>query len=343
MKRHGNTLFVTTQGSYLAKERTNIAIFVKKEKIFSIPIHTLDSVVCFGNVSCSPFLMGHCSDNGVSLSFHKENGRFLARAVGRQSGNVLLRRAQHNKTMSCKCPVEFSRIIISAKISNCRCVVQRFRRDHGSDSNSEELKKIEAQLSYNLKSLAVANDIDVLRGIEGESASYYFGIFPKMILGDGSTFTFNGRTRRPPKDSVNALLSFLYSLLTNDYYSACESVGLDPQMGFLHADRPGRPSLALDLMEELRPILADRIALSLINRKQVSEKGFRYEETGGVTMNDETRKQVIVSYQKRKEEQIMHPFLNERITIGLIPFIQARLLARWIRDDLDAYPPFFWR
>jgi CRISPR-associated protein Cas1 len=343
MKKHANTLFVTTQGAYLAVEGTNVLVRVKKETRLRVPLHNLGGIVCFGNVGCSPFLMGACGKAGVSLAFLSANGRFLARVLGKQSGNVLLRRAQHNKTADPEATAGFARNIISAKIANARSVLQRGARDHGERVVAALIEASVAYLADLLRQLQQPMPLDVARGKEGEAARSYFVAFDQLVVQQKADFFFHERSRRPPLDNMNALLSFLYSLLTNDVASACESVGLDPQMGFLHTDRSGRASLALDLMEEFRPMIADRLALSLVNRQQVESKGFKKTETGGVEMDDSTRKTLLVAYQKRKDEEIFHPFLKEKITVGLLPFVQARLLARWLRGELDAYPPFFWK
>lgn len=339
MKRHENVLFVTTQKAWLSKDGTNIVVRVDKKDCFRAPIHTIGQVVCFGNVTCSPFLMGMCGENGVGLSFHTEQGRFLSRAVGRQSGNVLLRRAQHERSSNPQTAAHAARNFILAKLANCRSILQRSLRDHPQDTDAvtHAVRYLASLISETEK----LECLERIRGAEGDAARVYFGVFNELVSSQKDDFVFTTRSRRPPLDNINALLSFIYTLLANDVKSACESMGLDPQMGFLHADRPGRASLSLDLMEELRPFLADRLALSLINRRQVQAKGFTRQESGAVHMDDNTRRTVIQAYQKRKEEELLHPFLGEKITVGLIPFIQARLFSRWLRDDLDAYPPFF--
>jgi CRISP-associated protein Cas1 len=343
MKTHDNTLYVTTQGAYLAVEGTNVLVRVEKETRLRVPLHNLGGIVCFGNVGCSPFLMGACGKAGVSLAFLSNNGRFLARSLGPQSGNVLLRRAQHIKTTDAEASAAFARSIISAKIANGRTVLQRGARDHGDRVVCELVEASVKYLADLLRQLQQPLPVDVARGKEGEAARSYFVAFDQLIVQQKADFFFIERSRRPPLDNMNSLMSFLYSLLTGDVASACEAVGLDPQMGFLHGDRSGRSSLALDLMEEFRAMIADRLALSLVNRQQVSGKGFSKTETGGVEMDAATRKTVLVAYQKRKDEEILHPFLKEKITVGLLPFVQARLLARWLRGELDAYPPFFWK
>jgi CRISPR-associated protein Cas1 len=343
MKKHDNTLYVTTQGAYLAREGTSVLVRVEKQTRLRVPIHNLGGIVCFGNVGCSPFLMGMCGQQGVAISFLTENGRFLARVLGPQTGNVLLRRAQHRATADPARSADLARMVITAKIANARMVLQRALRDHLDRVPPERIDPAVRRMAWQLRELERPMLLDQVRGMEGEAAKHYFAAFDELILQQKETFFFRERTRRPPRDNMNALLSFLYALLTNDVVAACESVGLDPQMGFLHADRAGRPSLALDLMEELRPMIADRLALSLVNRQQVDSKGFTQNETGGVEMNAATRKAVLVSYQKRKDEEIVHPFLRERVTVGLLPHVQARLLARWLRGELDAYPPFLWK
>lgn len=344
MKTHDNTLYVTTQKAYLAREGTNVLVRVAGETRLRVPVHTLGAIVCFGNVGCSPFLMGMCGQSGVGLSFLSEHGRFLARVQGPQSGNILLRRAQHAATASPGQAAELARILVTAKIANCRTVLQRAVRDHAEQiAGVAEIEGTVNRLGSLIEELRQPLNLDRTRGVEGEAAALYFGVFDRLIVAQKDAFFLRDRNRRPPLDNMNALLSFIYSVLTNDVLSACESVGLDPQMGFLHVDRSGRPSLALDLVEEFRPVIADRLALSLVNRQQVTARGFTTRESGAVQMSDETRKAVLVAYQKRKAEEIMHPFLKEKMTMGLVFHVQARLLARWLRGDLDAYPPFFWR
>jgi CRISPR-associated protein Cas1 len=343
MKKHDNTLYVTTQGAYLARQGTSVLVRVEKQPRLRVPVHNLGGIVCFGNVGCSPFLMGMCGQQGVAISFLTENGRFLARVLGPQTGNVLLRRAQHRATADPARAADLARMVITAKIANARTVLQRALRDHFDRVPPERIDPAVRRMACQLRELEQPMPLDQVRGMEGEAAKHYFAAFDELILQQKEAFFFHERTRRPPRDNINALLSFLYSLLTNDVVAACESVGLDPQMGFLHADRAGRPSLALDLVEELRPMIADRLALSLVNRQQIDAKGFLRSETGGVEMNAATRKTVLVGYQKRKDEEIVHPFLKEKVTIGLLPHVQSRLLARWLRGELDAYPPFLWK
>ncbi len=343
MRRHDNTLYVTTQGAYLCKEGTNVIVRVENETRLALPIQTIGGIVCFGNVLCTPFLLGMCGREGVAVTFLTENGRFLARVEGEQSGNVLLRRAQHEATMSESYAAGVAGAIVSAKIANSRAALQRAIRDHGDKLDISWVNWPVRRLRRLLALCTRQQQLTAVRAMEADAARAYFRAFNKLIVIGDPAFAFKGRTRRPPLDRVNAMLSFVYALLAHDVAAACESVGLDPQMGFLHADRPGRPSLALDLMEELRPVLADRLVLSLINRKQVISKGFTVRENGAVEMDDTTRKTVLVEYQKRKQAELTHPFLDEKVTLGILPFVQARLLTRTLRTDLAEYPAFFWK
>jgi len=343
MKALLNTLYVTTQGAWLAQDGETVAIRVEQETRLRVPIRTLTAIVCFGQVSCSPFLMGLCSEHGVSISFLTENGRFLAGVHGPTSGNVLLRRQQYRFTDVPETAAAIARSVVLAKIANCRLVVQRAAREHAASDGASALDAAALRLKRILEEVANPASVDEIRGHEGDAARTYFEVFDHLILVSKEDFFFRGRSRRPPLDNMNALLSFLYTLLTHDTASALETVGLDPAVGYLHRERPGRPSLALDLVEELRPVLADRLALSLVNRREISSSGFRRLETGAVTMDDETRKEVLIAWQKRKQEEITHPYLNERIPLGLVPYVQAMLLARFIRGDLDGYPSFFWK
>ncbi|MBU1054141.1 MAG: type I-C CRISPR-associated endonuclease Cas1c [Proteobacteria bacterium] len=343
MKKHLNTLFVTSQGAYLAKEGETVVVKVEKEVRLRIPVHTIGGIVCFGNVGCSPFLMGFCAENGVGVSFLSEYGRFLARIQGPVSGNVLLRREQYRKADDPAFSAEMAKAVLIGKIANCRTVLKRALRDHTEKIDSDKIADTVKRLSYNLELLNRDQPLDVLRGLEGDAAHIYFGVFDHLIVSQKEAFYFHERNRRPPLDNVNCLLSFIYTLLAHDIRSALEAVGLDPAVGFLHRDRPGRPSLALDLMEEFRPVIADRLALSLINLRQVQDKGFKKTDSGAVLMNDDTRKTLLVAYQERKQEEIYHPFIDEKVTIGLLFHIQALLLARYLRGDLDGYPPFIWK
>jgi CRISPR-associated protein Cas1 len=343
MKQLLNTLFVTTQGSYLCQKGDTVLVKIENEEKLRVPIHTLGSIVCFGQVSCSPFLMGLCGENNVTLSFLTENGRFLARVHGPVCGNVLLRREQYRQADDPAISAQIARSIVIAKVANCRTVLLRATRDRPDNPDNSRILGVCNILGQLLDELEHDLPLEVIRGKEGEAAKIYFDVFDHLITTNKNDFYLKDRTRRPPLDNMNALLSFLYTILVHDIESALESVGLDPAVGFLHRDRPGRPGLALDLMEEFRPYLADRLALSLVNRQQIKPSGFVKTETGAVWMDDETRKTVLVAWQKRKQEEITHPFLNEKVQIGLLPYIQALLLARMLRGDLKGYPPFFSR
>ncbi len=343
MKRLLNTLYVTTQGAYLAREGETVVVRVEREEKLRVPIHTLDGIVCFGQVSCSPPLMGLCGERHVLISFMSERGRFLAGVHGPTSGNVLLRRAQYRAADDPGHTASIARAVVGAKIANSRTVLLRALRDFPELPSAGSLRAAEEELARILGQLLPEAPVDGVRGHEGEASRIYFGVFDHLVVGQKEEFAFHERSRRPPLDNVNALLSFLYTLLVHDMTSALEAVGLDPAVGFLHRDRPGRPSLALDLIEEFRPFLADRLALTLINRQQVKGSGFEKVESGAVSMDDATRKKVLVAYQERKRETLRHPFLGEEIEIGLLPHVQALLFARHLRGDLDGYPPFFWR
>ncbi len=343
MKKHLNTLFVTTQGAYLSKDGETVVVKVEKEIRLRIPIHTIGGIVCFGNVMCSPFLMGFCAERDVAISFLTEYGRFLARVQGPVSGNVLLRREQYRRADDMNASAEMARAVLIGKLANCRTVLGRALRDHSDKLNADEVREASQRINSSLQCLQSDLPLNVLRGFEGEAAHTYFSVFDHLITSQKEDFIFRERNRRPPLDNVNCLLSFLYTLVLHDVRSALESVGLDPAVGFLHRDRPGRPGLALDMMEEFRPFLADRLTLSLINLNQIQTKGFKKMESGAVLMDDETRKAVLVAYQKRKQDEIMHPFLEEKVPIGLLFYMQALLLARCLRGDLDGYPTFIWK
>jgi CRISPR-associated protein Cas1 len=287
--------------------------------------------------------MGLCAERNVAVSFLSEHGRFYARVQGSVSGNVLLRREQYRRADNPQMSAEIARSMVCAKILNSRTVLLRAARNQTDEAKAKELSDACSHLAELLRSLQSPQPLDSVRGIEGEAARRYFGVFDHLILTQKKEFFFYERRRRPPVDNMNALLSFLYTLLTHDTVSALETVGLDPAVGYLHRDRPGRPGLALDIMEEFRPFLADRLALSLVNLKQIDGNGFTKTETGAVVMDDATRKEVITAYQNRKQEEIRHPFLDETLALGLLPYVQALLLARYLRGDLDAYPPFVWK
>lgn len=338
-----NTLFVLTEDSYLALEGENVVVLRNEETLGRFPLHTLQGILYFGYKGASPALMGACARNEIGLCFLTPNGRFLARVCGETRGNVLLRKKQYdvseNKAESCL----VARNFITGKLCNARWVLERTTRDHALRVNTEQLKTASAALAAAARLASGTVDSDVLRGIEGEAATRYFGVFDEMILQSKDSFFFQTRSRRPPLDNVNAMLSFAYSILANDCAAALEAVGLDPYVGFLHGDRPGRVSLALDLMEELRPCFADRFVLTSINTRVLRPEHFEKRESGAVAMTDAGRKAFLVAYQEKKREQITHPFLGEKLPWGLVPYVQSLLLARYLRGDLDAYPPFLWK
>lgn len=345
MKRLLNTLYVTTPGSYLSKEGEAIEVRREDGTRTLVPLLALEGVLAFGAVGASPYILGHCAERGVSVGLLTENGRFLARVEGPVSGNVLLRRAQYRASEDPARAAAVTRSLLAGKLANQRTVVRRHRRDH--DDPTGALTAAEDTLSRALtqldRALDPAGEVDRLRGVEGDAAAAYFAAFGAMVRRDGEEWRMRGRSRRPPLDRVNSLLSFVYTLLTHDVRGALEAVGLDPQVGFLHADRPGRPSLALDLVEEFRAPFADRLVLTLVNRQELAADDFEIGETGAVTLTGDARKAVLIAYQKRKKEELTHPFLAEKLPFGLMWHAQARLLARHLRGDLDAYPPFLWK
>jgi len=343
MRKLLNTLYVSSQGSYLRKEGETIVVEREGSKVLQLPAHSIGSIVCFGNVFCSPFLLGACAEKDVSVSFLTEYGRFMASVRGPVSGNVLLRRQQYRMADDEAATRRIAANVVSGKLANCRIVMNRTVRDHGERIDAVAVKAASAAIDRLIDSVPTAQSCDAIRGIEGLAAAEYFSAFDHFIVDQKEDFFFKDRNRRPPLDPVNALLSFIYTLLAHDVASALETVGLDPAVGFLHRDRPGRPGLALDIMEEFRPIIADRLVLSLINRRQVDPKGFKRAEGGAVVMDDDTRKTVLVEYQNRKQDEVEHPYIEEKVPVGLLFFVQANLMARHIRGDLDGYPPFFWR
>ncbi len=344
MKKLLNTLYVTTEGAGLRKDGENLVAEVEGVERGRVPLHMLASVVAFGAVYISPALMQACAAAGIVMALLDRSGRFQARIEGPVSGNVLLRRAQYRASDA---PDDIVRGIVSGKVANQRAVLMRSLRDHGSEMPSEARDAITAateRMAQILRRVAFSDQpCEVMRGAEGEAAQLYFGVFDHLIRAPEDALRFRGRSRRPPLDPINALLSFLYTLLTHDCRGAAESVGLDPAVGFLHRDRPGRPSLAVDLMEELRPVLADRLALSLINRRQLQASDFETRESGAVLLTEDARKRVLTAWQERKKEERRHDFLEENAPLGLVPYLQALLLARHLRGDLDAYPPWFWK
>ena len=340
MRKLLNVLYVTTPESYLSKDGQNVVVSVNQEEKFRIPIINLEGIVTFGYVGASPGLMRLCGDNGVSLAFLSPNGRYIGRFQGPVQGNVLLRKTQYGIAENEERSLHFARLFIAGKIQNYRTILRRFERDNGDNPEVEATVRV---LESEKKKVLSAKSASQLIGFEGDAANSYFGVFPHLILHQKEDFSFHGRNRHPPKDKVNAMLSFVYTLLANESAAALETVGLDPYVGFLHKLRPGRQSLALDLMEEMRAYLGDRLVLSLINRKQLSSRDFVDQGEGAVLMTDEGRKTLLSAWQKRKAETIVHPYLEEKIPLGLLPYVQAQLLARAIRGDIDDYPVFLIR
>lgn len=346
MKALLNTLYVSTDGAWLHKDGENVLVECDKKQLARVPIHMLQGIVCIGRVTLSSALMGFCCEKGVKISYLNNYGKFLARVEGPVSGNVLLRREQYRRADGARLSTGIVKNFLTGKLFNQRAVLARALRDYKDEylpEVSATIKGVVGNLKRMIVQIQRTDDADVLRGIEGEAAHGYFGVFNHLIRINSPGFEFKGRSRRPPLDRVNAVLSLLYTLLTHDCRSALETVGLDPAVGFLHRDRPGRPSLALDLMEEFRPVLADRLALSLINRKQLTEKDFQVMENGAVLLKDDARKSVLTAWQDRKRDVLRHGFIDESVEMGMFPFLQAQLLARHLRGDLDGYPPFLWR
>lgn len=343
MRILGNTLYVTSPDAYLALDGENVVIQKSGAELQRIPLHNLDGIVAFGYTGASPALMGACAERGVALTFLTMHGRFLARVCGGEQGNVLLRKAQYRASDSEADSAAIARGFLTGKLFNSRWVVERAIRDYSLRLDAEKLRRASESLAQSVRNLSSAQTLEELRGIEGEAATRYFSVLDDMILQQKDDFFFRSRNRRPPMDNVNAMVSFVYTLLAHDTAAALETVGLDPYVGFLHRDRPGRLSLALDLMEEFRSVLADRFVLTLINTRQVSGSGFVQKEDGAVLMDDDTRKNILTAWQKKKQEEITHPMLGEKMEWGLVPYAQALLLARYLRGDLDAYPPFLWK
>lgn len=340
MRKLLNSLYVTSPDAYMNLDGMNIVVKVGGEERIRVPLINLESIVSFGHAGATPALMHACAENNIGLSFLSENGKFLARIGGRVRGNVLLRRMQYRAADNADFCLSINSVIVAGKIENSRKVIERHLRDYPDKEYTEKLKRVSSLLKASKVESYRAKDDFELRGIEGDAAKNYFSAFDNLILNEDEKFRFLGRSRRPPKDIINAMLSFVYTILAHDVESALESVGLDPYVGFFHKDRPGRASLALDMMEELRAYLGDRLVLSLVNRGQISSKDFMDNNPNGVIMNADARKNVLSFWQKRKNETIRHPFLDENIKIGLIPYAQAMLLAKHIRGELDAYPVF---
>lgn len=343
MRKLLNTLYVTSENSYLALDGENLVVYDEKKELGRLPLHNLDGIVSFGYRGTSPALMGACAERNISLCYLTPQGKFLARVTGKVQGNVLLREQQYKSSKDDEISLTIAKNCIMGKVYNARWVLERAIRDHGMQIDVEGVKKASLHLKESLQYIQNAESKDQLRGYEGEAASIYFGVFNELILQQKKEFNFQGRNKRPPKDNVNAMLSFVYTLLTNQITSALEVVGLDPYVGYLHTDRPGRVSLALDLIEELRSVYVDRFVLSLINKKIVNGKNFSQKENGAVLMGDDLRKKLLVEWQNKKKEVIIHPYLKEKVEWGMVPYVQAMLLARYLRGDLDGYPVFLWK
>ena len=337
MRKLLNTLYVTTPEAYLSKDGLNVVVSVKQQEVFRIPAINIEGIVTFGYMGASPGLMKLCSDSGISLTFLSPNGRFVSRVQGATHGNVLLRKAQYALSDDEGWSMHVAQLMIAAKIQNYRNILRRYIRDYGDCQEVDDAVRV---LDANKRYALHAEDKTKLMGFEGIASNAYFEVLPKLILNQKEYFPFNGRNRRPPKDAVNAMLSLAYTLIANDCAAALETVGLDPYVGFLHALRPGRTSLALDMMEEFRAYLGDRFVLSLINKRQITPKDFLHQGDNGVVMTDKGRKTFLTAWQNRKRETIIHPYLNEKVEIGLLPYVQAMMLARYIRKDIDDYPVF---
>ncbi len=343
MRKLLNTLYVTTPDTYVAVDGETVLIKKEDETLIRVPLHNLEGIVTFGYTGASPALMGACAKRNISLCFMTAHGRFQARVIGESRGNVTLRKTQYRTSESDEQSTAIAKNFIIGKVYNAKWIIERAIRDHAIRVDIDTLKGVSVSLTATIDEIKEAISLEQLRGIEGNAASQYFSVFDSLILQQEEHFFWHGRSRRPPTDNVNALLSFIYTMLANDCAAALEAVGLDAYVGFLHRDRPGRVSLALDMMEELRGVVADRFVLTLINKRIVNDKGFETREDGAVIMDDSTRKAVLSAWQERKREEITHPFLDEKIEWGLVPFVQAMLLARYLRGDLDAYPPFLWK
>lgn len=343
MKRLLNTLYVTSPNRYLSLDGENVVVLEKNEEVGRVPLHNLEMIVTFGYTGASPALMGACASRGIGLVFLSGNGRFLARVVGEVYGNVTLRKEQYRRSERQEESLLIAKNCIAGKVYNSRWILERAVRDHALRLDGEKIRGKSRILADALSNIRSCDSAATLLGLEGEAASVYFSVFDDLILQQKRDFVFSGRNRRPPTDEVNAMLSFSYTLLTSMCASALETVGLDPYVGFFHRDRPGRKSLALDMVEELRAVMADRFVLTLINKKVVTKDGFCQKENGAVVMNDQLRKTFLAAWQKKKQEVITHPFLGEKMEWGMVPFAQAMLLARHLRGDLDEYPPFFWK
>jgi len=343
MKKLLNVLYVQTEGAYLRLDHETVVMEVEGKVVRQMPLHPLAAIAVYGNVMVSPHLIAKCVKEGRSIAFFDTLGHYQFRIEGPVSGNVLLRKSQYEAFFDRSRLVSIARNLLAGKLQNCRQVLLRGAREAEDDGSQETLRLSAEYHADSLKRLEKESDPDMIRGIEGMAASSYFSSLPFLIRVRDSRLKFEGRTRRPPRDPVNALLSYIYTLLRFDCESALEGVGLDPQVGYLHTLRPGRPALALDLMEELRPIMADRLALTLLNRAQVTFSDFEERPGGSVFLNEKGRKTVIMAWQEKKKEELNHPVLGKKVPYGLLPHIQARLLARHLRGDVAEYTPFVWR
>lgn len=343
MKQLLNTLFVMTEDAYLALENDNVAVHQEDVILAKIPLRSIESILCFSYKGASPSLMGRCGEMGVSMSFYSPRGHYYCSIMGEKNRNVLLRREQFRRADNEMDALPVAKSFIIGKIFNAKWVLERTKRDHALRVNVERISQQSNRLTQRLPEIRQCDSMDALRGLEGMAAKEYFYAFDDLILRNKDNFFFEGRTRRPPLDRMNALLSFIYSVLTNDCCAALQGVGLDPYVGFMHVDRPGRASLALDLVEEFRPVIADRFALTLVNTGAIQMKDFEERENGSVFLSETGRKAVLGVWQRKKAEQIVHPYLQEKISWGLVPYVQALLLARFLRGDIDAYPPFMWK
>ena len=343
MRKLLNTLFVTSEEAYLALETENVAVYIGEEKKAQYPLLVLESIISFSYKGASPALMGARARQGIQLTFLTPRGRFLARVCGQEQGNVLLRKEQYRLSDKLEKSCHIARNFIFGKVYNQRWVLERTLRDHRMRVDAAKLESASQALAGLLPAIETQTDLDSLRGLEGEASVRYFHVFDEMVLNQKADFLFDGRNRRPPTDNMNALLSFAYVLLSNDCASALESVGLDSYVGFMHRDRPGRTSLALDLMEELRAPMADRLCITLVNNRVLQDKHFERQESGAVFLGEDGRKLFLSAWQNKKKEEITHPYLKEKMAWGLVPYVQSLLLARCLRGDLDGYPPFLWK
>lgn len=343
MKKLLNTLYAMSEDLYLSLDGENVVANRDKQELARYPLHTLQGIISFSYAGLSPALMGECANRSIGVALCSPRGRFLARVCGEINGNVLLRREQYRTADDEKGSCSIARCMIFGKLYNSRWSIERTKRDHGMRVDGEALSNASVQIKELLPKVLDEISLDGLRGLEGNGAKAYFDVLDQLILNNKGVFSFNGRSRRPPLDPVNAMLSFAYSILAHDCASALEASGLDPYVGFLHRDRPGRMSLALDLMEELRPCMADRFVLTLINNRVMDEKDFIRQESGAVLLNDDGRRKFFKYWQDKKREGLTHPYLGEKLQWGMVPYIQAQLLARYLRGDLDGYPPFLWK